>query len=134
VAEHGSGRDGLGKGAQSGPGGCEQTPGTPPGIGGVGLDADDPLHRLEGIPEEEAGALQSAEEIGDRLEAGALHVLEEKRGRSRLVGPALDFRHLEERIDLLAHAHQVPVALEVQEGLPQASVAHSSSGILQWRR
>ena len=52
--------------------------------------------------------------------------IQKRRGFGKIRSP-LDLRHFQMRIDFLAHSHEMAVALEVEKGFPQASVAHSRS-------
>jgi hypothetical protein len=90
----------------------------------VVLQFDQPLDPLQRVAEEEAGAVQRAEQVGDRGEPRAAHPGEEQRRPARLEDAQVDGGHLQVRVDLVVDAQQVAVALEVLDAGAQARVSH----------
>ena len=90
----------------------------------ISFELDNFLNARERVSEQEARALEGAEEIGHGLERRALHVLVKDGGRFCEVGASLDLGHLQVRVDLLAYPQELAVSLEVFEGTAQALITH----------
>jgi Tol biopolymer transport system component len=124
VAKNGSGADSLRDGTRRGQRGRESSERLPPGVPGIGFDLDDALDGFESVAKQEPRPIEGPEEVRHRLESRALDSLEQKRGRARDIGTALDLRHLQMRVDFLANPRQMTVALEIGEAAAETLVAH----------
>src|SRR5262249_14928048 len=79
----------------------------------------------EGVAEEEAGALQGAEQVADHREGATPHPGEVEGRPPRLVDPAGDRGHLQAGVDLLLDADQLPGPLHGGDTVSKVAVAHA---------
>src|SRR5579872_5360597 len=81
-------------------------------------------HRSQGVAEEEARALDGAEEVARHQEAAALDAGEQQGGAARLVDAPVDLRGLQVRVDFLLDPDELPRPPQVGQALPKTAVAH----------
>ena len=83
-------------------------------------------HRREGVAEQEARALEGAEEVADHREGAALDAGEVERGAARLVDAPLNLGHFEVGIDFRLDADELAGALQIGDTGAEVAVAHRS--------
>src|SRR5262249_24521391 len=124
VSEDGAGRHELGAKMPERAWYIAITPGILPEVVRIDLQFDEMPDGFEAIAEQEARALEGAEEIADHRKAAALDAREEQCGTLGLVDAALDLGRLEMRIDFVGDAEELPRAFEIAHTFLQAGVTH----------
>src|SRR5262249_40917691 len=95
----------------------------------IDLEFDEVADRGEGVAEEEASALEGAEQVADHREAATLDAGEVEGGAAGPVDATVDGRGFEIRIDLLLDADELTGSLQVGDTCTETAIAHDNAAV-----
>ena len=99
-------------------------PGMPRERRGVDLQFDQSADGVEGVPEQEAGTLDRAEQVADGREGRSLEPSKQDRRPLRLINPALDGGGLKARVDLGVDRDEPLMPFQVGETGGEIAITH----------